>query len=118
MDRLIPSSGERRAGSFFSLNRHGYKAPDRVLIERTFGQPEVGTIALMDPGNANVAVMRPEGDRAAIRVVVVDIRGRLPAGATAEAEQALLADLLAAHAASPREYLATRDAIARKHGVR
>lgn len=94
--RLIPSTGEVRAGSFINLNRHGYKAGERVLFEKPWGEPHVGTIALMDPGNPNMAVMEPEGDRSAWRVICVDIKARIPAGWTAEREATLLEALRAA----------------------
>jgi hypothetical protein len=117
-DTLIPSTGEVRPGHFVNLNRRGYRPRERVLFEKMFGRPEIGTIAMMDPGNPNIAIIEPEDGRAALRVIVVDIKGRLPAGATPEAERALVAALEAAFAGHRHIYDQHRKRILREHGVR
>jgi hypothetical protein len=112
---LVPSSGEIRRGPFINLNRHGYGPRERVLFEQRFGNPEIGTIALMDPGNPNIAIMEPEDGRGALRVLVVDIKARLPAGWTAEREAALIADLRTAFTGFRHLYDQRRKAIIREH---
>lgn len=114
-DLLIPSTGEVRRGSFINLNRHGYKAKERVLFEERFGEPATGTIALMDPGNPNIAIMAPEGDRGALRVVVVEIKARIPAGWSPERETALIEDLRKTFAEAGHLYDQRRKAVIREH---
>jgi hypothetical protein len=113
--RLIPSTGEVQAGAFINLNRHGYKAGERVLFEQRFGEPEIGTIALMDPENSNMAVMAPEDGRGPLRVVVVDVKARIPAGWTAEREEALVEALREAFATGRHLYDKRRKAVIREH---
>jgi hypothetical protein len=113
--RLIPSTGEMRRGSFINLNRHGYKAGERVLFEKPWGEPHVGTIALMDQGNPNLAIMEPEGERPAWRVICIDIKARIPAGWSAERESELLDALRAAFAEGRHLYDQRRKTVIREH---
>jgi hypothetical protein len=118
MKQLIPSTGEVRDGAFINLNIRRYRPGERVVFEKPFGSPYVGTIAMMDVGNPNLAIIDPEGERVAMRVIVVDIRGRMPAGASPEAEADLVAALAAAFAAAAHLYDQHRKRILREHGVR
>lgn len=110
--QLIPSTGEVRPGAFIDLNRRGYKAGERVLFERVLGRPAIDTIDGFDPGNPNIAII--DG----VRTIVVDIKGRVPAGMTAAAEAALIAELEAAFAAGAHLYDQHRQRILREHRVR
>jgi hypothetical protein len=114
-DIVIPSTGEVRPGPFINLNRRGWKPGDRVLFEKPFGNPEIGTIAMMDPANPNLAVMAPEAGRGALSVIVVDIKALIPAGWTAGREAALVADLAEAFEDGRHLYDQRRKAVIREH---
>lgn len=111
-DQIIPSTGELRPGPFIPLNRKGYRAGERVLFERPFGHPHIDAIDSFDPNNPNVAIIDGR------RTIVLDIKGRIPAGMTAEAEAALIAALQAAFENAAHLYDQHRKRILWEHGVR
>jgi hypothetical protein len=118
MNRLIPSSGEVQPGSFLNLNVDRYRPGERVLFEARFCEAETGTIAMMDPVNPDIAIMAQEGHRGALRVIVVDVKARIPAGWTAAQEADLCAALRETAMAAPHLYGQHRKRILREHGVR
>jgi hypothetical protein len=98
-----PSDGAVRTGPFLNLNYRNFQSGERVLYELVFGWPEIGTIESM-----------PSCNRAIIdggSVVIQAVRHRIPRGASAAAEAALLEMLHTSHRLSPRRYDRARDEI-------
>lgn len=112
MDRLIPSSGERRSGGFINLNLRGFKAGDRVLFEPTYGDPRIDRIDQFDRANSNIAIIDGQ------RVLVTNIKGRIPAGWIEAEENTLLTLLRMAFQASAPRYDQVRNEILRKRRIR
>jgi hypothetical protein len=123
MDKLIPSTGEMRPGSYINFNVRGYKAGDRALFERVFGRPCIGTIFLMD---GNIACfdlaevidpLRGDGTppEGTARIFVTNVKAKLRSAAGDVSEAALLTALGAAFAAAPSWYEAERQRLVRAH---